>query len=276
MHKAAVVPNACVIGILLGRLVCVCLVSMLGTHTVWAAQLPEDPLGSVMWKNMAQRFFPGEIVFDQRVKVLAPRSAEDQFHVPITVDATDLTDVEEIVAVADLNPIPHILTLRPKSADAFIGFRVKLEQTTPIRVGVKTADGVWHMNAVEVDAAGGGCTAPAAAHGQKNWIKTLGHTRAIARRENTHTARLSFRMNHPMDTGLAAGIPVFYMETMLVKNAGGDVLAEVELYEPVSENPTLTLKPNVGEGATEVQVFARDTEGHEFEFPLAVPPNPSN
>ena len=30
-------------------------------------ELPDDPLDSVMWENMAQRFFPGEVVFDQRV-----------------------------------------------------------------------------------------------------------------------------------------------------------------------------------------------------------------
>jgi len=161
--------------------VSVCIVSALGVQSGLAAELPDDPLESVMWNNMAQRFFPGEVVFDQRVKLLAPHSAEDQFHVPITVDATELANVEEIVAVADLNPIPHILTLRPKNAQAFIGFRVKLQQTTPIRVGVRTTDGVWHINAVEVDAAGGGCTAPAAAHGQENWFKTLGHTRAVWR-----------------------------------------------------------------------------------------------
>jgi len=248
----------------------------LSSAPVAANQLPDDPLDSVMWKSMAERFFPGDIIFDQRVKVLAPSSAEDQFHVPITVDATALQHVEEIVAVADLNPIPHILTLRPKNAGAFIGFRVKLQQTTPIRVGVRTSDGVWHMNAVEVDAAGGGCTAPAAAHGQENWFKTLGHTRAVARRENASTARVSLRMNHPMDTGLATGVPVFYMEQMLIKNNAGDVLAEVELFEPVSENPTLTLKPKVGSASTEVHVSARDSEGHEFEFPLNVPASASN
>lgn len=247
-----------------------------GSMQLGAVEIPVDPLNSVLWKSMAERYFPGEIVFDQRVKVMAPGTAEDQFHVPITVDASELDEVVEIVAVADLNPIPHILTLRPKNASAFIGFRVKLQQSTPIRVGVRTADGVWHMNGVEVDAAGGGCTAPAMAHGLDDWFKSLGHTRAVARREDRQTARVSFRMNHPMDTGLATGIPVFYMETMLLKSAGGEILAEIELFEPVSENPTLTLKPGVGAEATEVQVYARDTEGHEFEFPLSVPASVTN
>lgn len=237
----------------------------------YAANLPADPVESVMWENMAQRFFPGEIVIDQRVIVHAPHDAEDQMQVPVTIDATQLTDVKEIIALADLNPIPHILTLRPLRAQAFLGFRVKLEQATPIRVGVLTGDGVWHVNAVIVNAAGGGCTAPALAHGLDDWYKTLGQTRGIARRESSSLARLSLRMRHPMDTGLAPGIPVFYMNKMQFKSKDGETVADLELFEPVSENPTITLKPLVEDEDSELLVYARDTEGNEFEFPLAVP-----
>ncbi len=254
----------------------VMLLSAANAATDVERELPDDPLDSVMWESMANRFFPGgDIVFDQRVIVDAPLSAEDQFFLPVTVDATALETnglhVEEIVAVADLNPIPHILTLRPLEADAFIGFRVKLQQTTPIHVGVKTSDGIWHVNGVEVDAAGGGCTAPAMAHGISNWMETLGQTRAIVRRESALSTRLSLRMRHPMDTGLADGIPVFYMNEMQVKLADGTALADIELYEPVSENPTLTLKPRVSSNQSALDVRARDTEGNEYVFELPVP-----
>lgn len=232
--------------------------------------LPEDPLNSVMWENLADRFFHGEVVIDQRVKVIGPHDAEDQMQVPITVDATALDDVVEIVALADLNPFPHILTLHPTRSQAFIGFRVKLEQATPIRVGVRTGDGVWHVNGIYVTAAGGGCTAPALAHGTEDWYKTLGETRALFRRDTGSTARLSMRMRHPMDTGLAPGIPVFYMNSIEVSSPAGDALARVELFEPVSENPTLTLKPLVEDKIDELLVYARDTEANEFNFSLPV------
>jgi len=242
-----------------------------GSNTLAADSLPADPLNSVMWDNMAQRFFPGKVVIDQRVVVSAPHDAEDQMQVPITVDATQLEGVKEIVAVADLNPIPHILTLRPLRAQPFIGFRVKLEQATPIRVGVRTADDVWHVNGVIVNAAGGGCSAPALAHGTNNWYQTLGQTRAITRRETADLARLSLRMRHPMDTGLAPGIPVFYMNEIEVKSSEGTVLANIEMFEPISENPTLTLKPLVNDNVDELLVYARDTEANEFRFSLPVP-----
>ncbi len=237
-----------------------------------AAEIPPDPFESVMWKQMVERFFPGEkVVFDSRVIVSAPKSAENQFDVPITVDATALDNVEEIVAVADLNPIPHILSVRPIKALSFVGFRVKLQQGTPIHVGARTADGVWHIGGAYIDAAGGGCTAPAMAHGQNDWMSTLGKTRALTRRESELTARMTLRMRHPMDTGLAAGIPAFFMNKITVSNEAGEAVAELDLYEPVSENPTLTIKPKVGQAAETLQVSARDNEGNEFGFPLVVP-----
>lgn len=243
-----------------------------GVQAVHAADIPPDPFESVMWKSMVQRFFPGDtVVFDDRVKVSAPTSAENQFHVPVTVDATALTDVQEIVAVADLNPIPHILTVRPKQAQSFVGFRVKLQQATPIHVGVRTADGVWHIGGAYIDAAGGGCTAPAAMHNTSNWMQTLGITRAVTRRESAQSARMTVRMRHPMDTGLADGIPVFYMSEMIVRDETGAALAEIDLFEPVSENPTITIKPLLNSSAQTLNVSARDTEGNEFGFPLNVP-----
>jgi len=237
-----------------------------------AREIPEDPLQSVMWKSMAERFMPeGEIVFDDRVKVLAPYSAENQFFVPITVDATELENVDRVVAVADLNPIPLVLTVTPHKALSFIGFRLKLQQTSPIHVGVRTTDGVWHVGGVIVDAMGGGCTAPAAAHGNSNWMQTLGQTRAHIGRDPLGIARMTLRMRHPMDTGLAAGIPAFYLNEISVKTEDGEVIADLELFEPVSENPTLTLKPDVGQQATTLRVSGRDTEGNQYDFPLDLP-----
>lgn len=242
------------------------------SQTSFAAEIPPDPFESVMWKLMVERHFPGgEVVFDSRVKVSAPNSAENQFLVPVTVDATELENVEEIVAVADLNPIAHILTVRPKKALSFVGFRVKLQQATPVHVGVRTSDGVWHMGGAYIDAAGGGCTAPAMAHGMNNWMKSLGKTRAFTRRESPLSARMTIRMQHPMDTGLAAGIPAFFMNKITVRDAAGEELAELDLYEPVSENPTITIKPKVGYAEETLSVLARDTEGNEFGFPLTVP-----
>ena len=254
------------------RLLTAGLIMLLFSTSLLARELPQDPLDSIMWQSMADRFMPdGQVVFDERVKVMAPLSAENQFHVPVTVDASQLDDVKKIVVVADLNPIPLVMTMRPEKALSYIGFRLKLQQTSPIHVGVLTGDGVWRVGYAIVDAAGGGCSAPAAAHGTSNWMKTLGQTRALASRVDAGNARMTLRMKHPMDTGLAPGIPAFYLNELLVRNGAGDTVAEIDLYEPVSENPTLTLRPRVGSEAETLIVSTRDTEGNEFDFPLTIP-----
>lgn len=241
--------------------------------SVHARDVPDDPLRSVMWDSMVERFMPeGDIVFDDRVQVLAPFSAENQFHVPVTIDATALdAEVTEIIAVADLNPIPLILRVEPEQAKPFIGFRLKLQQTSPVHVGVRTADGVWHVAGVIVDAMGGGCTAPAMAHMEQNWMDRLGETRALARSGLDGDTRMTMQLRHPMDTGLAAGIPAFYLNELTVSDDLGSPLARLWLYEPVSENPTLTLKPLAPTEASAYAVAARDTEGNEYSFAVALP-----
>lgn len=249
------------------------LVLSLLSYQANAAVVPaSDPHTSVMWSAMQDRFFnSGPVVFDQRVKVLAPAAAEDQFNVPVLIDASALDGVTTIVAVADLNPIPQILELRPRQALPFVGFRVKLQQSTPIHVGVRTADGIWHIGSTYVDAAGGGCTAPAMAHGVSNWMDTLGITRAISVRDQDGSARMTLKMKHPMDTGLADGIPAFYLNELQVRDENDGVIADISLFEPVSEDPTLSLKPVVSAAATKLRVSARDTEGNEYRFELNVP-----
>ncbi|MGE0281868.1 MAG: quinoprotein dehydrogenase-associated SoxYZ-like carrier [Rhizobiaceae bacterium] len=236
-----------------------------------AAELPADPLRSVMWNDMVERFLPGNVVFDDRVKVMVPKNAEDQFFVPVTVDAQAISNVKEIVILADLNPIPKVLSFKPENAAPFIGTRIKVEQSTPVRAAVRTSDGVWHVGGSIIDAAGGGCSAPAQQYKNANWAETLGQTRAAARREDAETARVSLRIRHPMDTGLADGIPAFYLSHLTVTADGGRSIGAIESYEPVSENPTFTLKAKVSTDETALAFNGRDNEGNTYSFRLPVP-----
>lgn len=245
-------------------------VASLVASPAFAADLPSDPLRSVMWGDMVARFLPGGVVFDDRVKVMVPKSAEDQFFVPVTVDAQALGDVLEIVVLADLNPIPKVLSFKPVNAAPFIGMRIKVEQSTPVRAAVRTSDGIWHVGGSIIDAAGGGCSAPAQQYKNANWAETLGQTRAVVRREDAEITRISLRIRHPMDTGLANGIPAFYLSKLAV-TADGRPIGAIESYEPVSENPTFTLKAKVAASQTSLSFNGRDNEGNTYRFDLSVP-----
>lgn len=255
-------------------LIAIAVAAALVVPGVVRAEVQEDPLQSVMWStmvNILERVRKGEIVFSDDVSVVAPVVAENQMEVPVTVDATKIGAVEKIVVVTDLNPIQHVLTYEPVDAAPYISFRVKVEQATPVRAAVLTEDGTWHVGGVIVDAAGGGCTAPAASRGQDDWVSRLVEVRARIWRYANEDSRLRVKIRHPMDTGLADGIPAFFMNRLDVKAPDQTILARLEMREPVSEHPTFTLKPNLAMDADYLQLQGRDTDGNLVNVKVPAP-----
>ncbi len=210
------------------------------SSTSWAASSPTDPLNSPQWSTMHSRFLNNEpLVFDDTVKIQAPAQAEDSLNVPIAFQVTGLETVQEVVVTADLNPLPQVLRFRPKALKANLAFRMKLQQGSPIHIAAKDAQGTWHVSGVWVEAAGGGCTMPSVGTASGDWSKTLGQVAANVWQHPTGN-RLRIRIMHPMDTGLASGIPTFHLENLNVLDTQGKVLAELDLFEPISENPMLS------------------------------------
>ncbi len=234
------------------------------------ADVPEDPLQSSQWRYMAAKFFKNEqIVFDDRVKVEAPAYAEDSLNTPVQISAPELDDVEQVLVFADMSPIVRVLDYYPVRADPSIGFAFKIQQATPIRAAMKTADGTWHIGGVWIDAQGGGCTAPSVASANPIWETRLGETDArLWSKSDGSDERLKFRVIHPMDTGLAAGIPAFYISELTIADTDGDVLARITPYEPVSENPVFTVDLDVDKP---VMLSGRDNNGNRFSAPVQGP-----
>ncbi len=128
---------------LASTLACAILLTTAATTPVLAAERATDPLDSPRWSDMEKGILSGApYVFDARVRVEAPTTAENPLNVPITIDATALADVKEILVFADFNPILEILRFYPESTSAYLGFRAKLQQSSPVRAAAKTADGV--------------------------------------------------------------------------------------------------------------------------------------
>jgi sulfur-oxidizing protein SoxY len=238
-----------------------------------AAELPADPLKSSMWTTLAQRFFAdAPVVFDDRVKVTVPSITENQAQVPVTADARAISNVVKVIVFADLNPIQHVLTLTPANAAPYVSFRMKVEQATPIRAAAMTSDGVWHVGGVYLDASGGGCSASAMARNDADWAETRGQTQAKLWRELDGTTRARFRVRHPMDTGLAKdNTPPYFIEKMDMRSASGSPLATIEMFEPVSEDPTLTLLLRMPAADTTLELEGRDNNGGEYRSSIPAP-----
>ena len=234
---------------------------------VAAAAVPDDPLDSSQWRYMARKYFrDAPVVFDERVQVIAPDYAEDSLNTPVQVSAPDLEGVEQVLVFADMSPITKVLDYYPIKARPSIGFSFKVQQATPIRAAMRTADGTWHVGGTWVDAQGGGCTAPSVASANPIWETRLGETEARVWPRANGESRLKFRVVHPMDTGLAAGIPEFFITEVAIRDADGETLARVEPYEPVSENPVITLDLDARGPLT---LAGRDNNGNRFEASVA-------
>lgn len=230
-----------------------------------------DPLDSPLWPTMAERYLGGRrAVFDDAVQVVLPPVTEDQTQVPVTVDARALGAADEVLVIADLNPFPLTLRLEPVAAKAFVAFRMKIEQGTPIRAAVRKGE-IWHVGGRYLDAAGGGCSVPPVVEKKVDW-KSLGETRARVWSE-ADGLRLRLRMTHPMDTGMLANIPLFLIEELSVADAAGAVLARLTLQEPVADNPTLTLLPDRPASGEALTLKARNTNGTVFTVRVPIPPN---
>ena len=227
-----------------------------------------DPLASARWADMHKSMLAGApVLFDPRVKVVAPSTAENPMQVPVSVDATALPGVVEVLVFADFNPIVQVLRFYPDAAPAFLGFRIKLQQSSPVRAAVRTADGVWHVGGTWVNTVGGGCTAPSAAAASPEWQKRLNEVSGRQWSEGPNAGRVRLRIVHPMDTGLIAGTPAFHIEEINFTDAAGKRLMRVQTYEPVSENPVFTLNRGVVDGPLEAS--GRDNNGNLFKARIA-------
>lgn len=240
---------------------------LLAMVPAWA--VAGDPLDSARWEDMRREFFPNATVeFDQRVEVTGPITAENPMHVPVAVDASALPNVQEVLVFADFNPIVKVLSFEPGRAKASLAFRVKLQQSTPVRAAARTADGVWHVGGTWVNTTGGGCSLPSTGSATPEWQKRLNEVsgRIWSANENTPGGRVRIRLIHPMDTGLAAGIPAFFIQELEISDAAGARLMRIHAFEPVSENPLFTLDlPPGEEDLSRVRVSGVDNNGNRIQ-----------
>ncbi len=227
-----------------------------------------NPLGSMQWPDMKGQFFEAnaKTVFDSRIKVTVPLFAEDAMNVPVSFDASALGKVKKIVVLVDRNPIRKVLEFIPEKAKPALNFRFKLEQASPIRVAALTEDGVWHVGYAFIEAAGGGCTVPGATRADGSWPQTLNKVagKMFDANQLRDDARLRVQVSHPMDTGLVAGVPAFYIEEMILQDKNKQVLARLYPFEPVSENPLFSFdfdKKPVGP----ISLVGRDNNGNRID-----------
>jgi sulfur-oxidizing protein SoxY len=249
--------------------------------TAWARKVDVadptegDPLKTHIWPDIRKEFLgaKAKVVFDDKVEVQGPAFAEDPMNVPITFKVKGLPGVSRVVVIVDRNPIRKVLELQP-IVDTLptLSFRFKLEQASAVRVAALDKDGLWHVGHTLVDSSGGGCTVSGQTRNDGTWAKTLGQSSgkvyASSQAKGDAAARLRLKVMHPMDTGLVAGVPAFYVSRLSVRDGAHRELARLLTYEPVSENPVFSFdfsKPPKGP----LSITGVDNNGNKVSLQVA-------
>ncbi|HRK37798.1 MAG TPA: quinoprotein dehydrogenase-associated SoxYZ-like carrier [Burkholderiaceae bacterium] len=229
-----------------------------------------DPLGSMQWPGLRKQYLGNAPMhFSDAVVVRGPEFADDAMNVPLLVNARALEavggGVARIQVVVDRNPVRDVLTFTPHKALPMLAFRIRMEQASPVRAMVQTRDGQWHVGSTWVKASGGGCTVPGITRADGSWVKTLNQVQTrFFYNPVDGSRRLRVRVMHPMDTGLVAGIPAFHVEELKLVDTLGEVWWALQLHEPVSENPLITLElPS--QGGQGFRLLGRDNNGNRIE-----------
>ena len=78
------------------------------------------------------------------------------------------------------------------------------------------------------------------------------------------TRRLRVQIMHPMDTGLVAGVPALYIERLELQDAAQQPWWRMQLHEPVSENPLLTVEMPL-QGPKAFRLLGQDNNGNRID-----------
>ncbi len=242
------------------------LLFLLALLSVRAAASQDDPMGTATWPaRQAELFGDAPVVFDPRVRVMAPPVAEDPLQVPAAVDIDASLAPRRVVVFADYNPIVKVLAFEPHGTRPYLAFRLKMQQSGPLRAAVLDATGVWRVGHTWISTTGGGCTLPALARGDAEWERRLNEVWARRWRDGPHAGRVRFRILHPMDTGLAPGIPAFFLQSLTLTAPSNRPLMRLDVYEPVSENPVFTVDLPPGASPASLRLTGRDNNGNLVE-----------
>jgi len=244
---------------------------LLGTAGAPCLAQQQDPFATLGWPELRREFLAGgEVRFDARVQVQGPAFAEDPMNVPVGISAEALgEEVRQIRVIVDRNPIRRVLDFYPLAGAVrpSLALRFKLEQASPVRAAVCLRDGSWLVGGALVESAGGGCTVPGLTRRDGSWAQHLGEINArLFAREGG--ARLRLRVMHPMDTGLAGGIPAFHLKRLALKDGAGRELMRLDCGEPLSENPVFSFDL-IGPPPGPLRIEADDNNGNRFEGAVA-------
>lgn len=242
--------------------------------------LADPPAAYDPWPGLVQDIFDNRPMQDGAgvIALDMPGRAEDAAIVPVTLRTTlppgDPRHISAITLVIDQNPAPMAarFTLGPDAAVSEISTRVRVNNYTDVHAVAELSDGRLYVVKTYVKASGG-CSAPAAknADDAKARVGQI-RFRQFARPADGPASRArdgQIMIGHPNNSGLQMDqvtqlyVPAFFVDAIRISQDDSLVLA-MEGGISISEDPNIRFT-YLSNGARQIRVEAKDTEGHRFE-----------
>lgn len=129
---------------------------MTASLRAWAAQWNKPAFDALTLTDAMRLFGSPQAPESKDIIINAPEIAENGAVVPFEV-ISNLPNTQSMTLYADKNPQPLIGSFEfANSADGYVSTRIKLAETTRVRVVVK-ADGKFYQAAREIKVTIGGC-----------------------------------------------------------------------------------------------------------------------
>lgn len=237
------------------------------------------------WDGIKAEVFGSRAILEGAsvIKFTAPYRPDDVMAVPLAADVhlPKGQSIKTVTFIVDENPSPVAAVFQMGGAreHAALTTFIRLNQQSDVRVVVEASNGELYMSEQLVKFAGGqaSCSAPpqgtpeeiAANMGRMNF--TLEGPRAVA---SNAVQRAEFELNHPNHTGMVLDqLTLFYIPLLMVEQVevkqGDEVVLTMTGSITLKQNPKFAFDYKTN-GATEMTVTARDTNGNVFKqsFPI--------
>lgn len=224
------------------------------------------------WEAIRAAYYPAQEIAqtDSEIIIDAPEQAEDSAIVPVTITAKLLHDtVKRVDIFTDANPILFTASFTPQMKSQFfqVATRVRLDNSSYLRVIVEDSAGKKRMRTIPIKTPGGGCGGGIDPDEAKLRAESGKMKLRFMPKENAVTVNIK----HPMRTGFERTSMGYYAKAWFIQNVAlklnGETWLKAELGPGVSADPYFKLfldDAQMRAGKHIIQLDVRDNEGNVF------------
>jgi sulfur-oxidizing protein SoxY len=198
------------------------------------------------WEAIRAAYYPAQEITltDSEIIIDAPEQAEDSAIVPVTITAKLLHNaVKRVDIFTDANPILLTASFMPQMKSQFfqVATRIRLDNSSYLRVIVEDWDGKKQMRAIPIKTPGGGCGGGVDPDEAKLRAESGKMRLRFMPKENA----LTLNVKHPMRTGFERTSMGYYARAWFIQNAiwrfNGTPWLKAELGPGISADPYFKL-----------------------------------